>query len=1610
MKTMRVILASLLFLLAGHSITSQAEDIDIYSGLGGSAGKPNVLIVFDNAANFSSSAAGSSCVIDGVATVLSGTVGGIEQCAFYNVINSLPNDVVNIGMMVYNSNNIRDINNANCGGSNGGCLVVPLTTMNATTKGTLLAWIKTWRTSGGAGDGYIKSAGEAIAATMQEAWAYYYGSTGLSGRDYAGIKPAAGCQQNFVIFIGNSFSSSGSPGDGGSSSPATALNNAPGVTAAQRALITTTHATTCGTFTFPSSNHESGGYYADEWARYMREHDLYSSITETQKITTYTIGLLGPSCQATYAATLTSMANVGGGKYFATTDYDSITQALLKILNEVQAVNSVFSSSSLPVSVNAQGTYLNQIYMGMFRPDSTGAPRWLGNLKQYEFIFDSVANTLVMGDSRGVPAISSAGTGFISPNAVSFWTCGGASTDPSRRTCSPVADPATGFWVNNQQGAGGAYDLPDGELVEKGGAAQIMRLASLTADYATDAGTATNPRKLYTYCPSGAGCNAALSHSSNAFATTNTGITASMFGASSFVLVSSIVRTGTSALVTTSGAHGYTTGNSVTISGATQSEYNVTQNITVNSATTFTITGLPDHPTTPSTGAYIASLHNSFPASIISIAVTASTTANANGCTSGTIPNINCDKVTVTVPSTAGFVAGTSSVVIAGVSPAQYSGTFTIATVPSGTTFTYNVPVTPNSPSKNAYSAQSPVPADLTNVTISVAKNGTVYTASVNNTYSVNDSVTISSCSAASKGTFIGTYTITAATATNFTYTSTSSNGAADSVTGCRVVKNVPVYSIAVGAITRASATATTATATLTSGSFATGSTVNLAKVSGTDSNETAYAPLSGNNTVTITCVGASPCTSFTFPIATVPSTTTLTTSSPTAGLAASPVTIPAGAITRAPMGTTATVAANAGFTAGNGFTSGASIDIGVSGAAVGSESAYVGTWTITCAGVLPDPCSGGFTFGPVTLTPATPATGARILAYQGATPPARDPLINWVRGQDNFGDETGPGGGVTVRPSLHGDVLHSRPVVINYGGATGVVVFYGANDGVYRAVNGNQQNPAGSTLPAPGSELWGFIPTEFFGKLDRQRTNSPQLQMELTPAGIQPAPLKKDYFADGSTGVYQLLNADGTTNTAYIYLAMRRGGRLIYALDVSNPASPQFLWKIDPTGLTTTSGFAASTDYAELGQTWSAPKVASIDGYANPVLIFGAGYDTVEDSEPPLTNTMGRGIFIVDAITGAMVWSATPQATGLATACGGTTTKAACLVAGMDYSIPADVTLMDRDVDGKIDRLYAVDVGGNVWRVDFEPTLTHKTPNYWQVNKLAALGCSTGPCSNGPPRTTPRKFFYPADVVPTANYDAVLVGQGDREHPLFKDASVSIRNRFYMLRDVNTGSDGSGATVITRTKLYNASAVTAGALTSGVNYTILTTGTTDFTAIGAASNTAGTVFTATGAGSGTGTATRNDYSINFPSSGDGTTPNLGYYISLGDGEKVVNAPLTVAGYTYFGTNQPVDPAANSCSANLGLARGYKIAPLGGGYTSSIYAGGGLPPSPVAGLVSIDVMVNGVATTKLVPFIIGGGGDASCTTADCSSALGGGKPTINVPTSRTRTYWYQEID
>jgi type IV pilus assembly protein PilY1 len=234
--------------------------------------------------------------------------------------------------------------------------MVPLMPMNSTNKAKVQAWIKSWTTTGGEDSGYVKANGESTGAVQQEAWAYFAGKTGLSGRNYAATRPASACGKNYIIFVANAFTTNGTPGESGSltASPplwgeaSAEMNAVPVATDAQKTLITGTLKTSCtsgtsgsssGSYTFPSSRtqHDKGDY-ADEWTRYMNQ---------TLGIITYTVGLLNADrtkCKPQYPALLSSMATVGLGKYFETDNYADLKTAFDTALSEIQAINSVFAS------------------------------------------------------------------------------------------------------------------------------------------------------------------------------------------------------------------------------------------------------------------------------------------------------------------------------------------------------------------------------------------------------------------------------------------------------------------------------------------------------------------------------------------------------------------------------------------------------------------------------------------------------------------------------------------------------------------------------------------------------------------------------------------------------------------------------------------------------------------------------------------------------------------------------------------------------------------------------------------------------------------------------------------------------------------------------------------------------------------------------------------------------------------------------------------------------------------------------------------------------------------------------------------------------------------
>lgn len=372
--------------------------------------------------------------------------------------------------------------------------------------------------------------------------------------------------------------------------------------------------------------------------------------------------------------------------------------------------------------------------------------------------------------------------------------------------------------------------------------------------------------------------------------------------------------------------------------------------------------------------------------------------------------------------------------------------------------------------------------------------------------------------------------------------------------------------------------------------------------------------------------------------------------------------------------------------------------------------------------------------------------------------------LVDFILGKD-VNDEKGTGNLTTTRPSLHGDVIHSRPLPVNYN-SSGIVTYYGANDGTFRAVEAES-----------GKEKWAFIPPEFFSRFARLKDNSPLVNYPNLSASTTPSPTPKDYFFDGSIGLFQ--NADNSK--IWVFPTMRRGGRMIYALDVTNPAAPVFKWRAGCPNLTDdtdcTSGMTA------IGQTWSAPRVAFLKGYSTttPVIIIGGGYDSCEDTDsaaPSCGSAKGGVVYVLDADSGEL----------LATL---NTTR----------SVAADISLVDIDGDTYPDYAYAADTGGNMYRISFVDGPSSRNPlaaNAWTIRRVSY--------TNG----AGRKFLFGPAVLANSGKVYLAIGSGDREHPLQTHYPYSsVTNRFYVYLDDLTVTTGNAVNMDSTTVMADYSSAT---------------------------------------------------------------------------------------------------------------------------------------------------------------------------------------------------------
>lgn len=315
------------------------------------------------------------------------------------------------------------------------------------------------------------------------------------------------------------------------------------------------------------------------------------------------------------------------------------------------------------------------------------------------------------------------------------------------------------------------------------------------------------------------------------------------------------------------------------------------------------------------------------------------------------------------------------------------------------------------------------------------------------------------------------------------------------------------------------------------------------------------------------------------------------------------------------------------------------------------------------------------------------------LLGFAAGDTVNRDKLIQFVQGYDVY-DKAKDQSSLVKRAWILGAILNSRPLVVPYSSSQSVI-FVGVNDGMFHAFDN-----------ATGEELWSFIPYELLNRL-KDLTSGNSLK----------------YYVDGSPKAYI------TQSQKIIIFGLRRGGSNYYALDVSDPKNPKFLWKIGP----------ETTGFSEMGQTWSTPQIGKIKyGTGEKVVCFiGGGYDENQDKKTLIIgDKKGRAVYIVDLSTGQQIWRWDHERDP-----------------NMKWSIPSDISCVDANSGGYIDRLYVGDTGGRLWRLD----INGSDPSVWSGSTL--FNANAGLIGGS------RKIFSRPDVTLEKDHEIVFFGTGDREH-----------------------------------------------------------------------------------------------------------------------------------------------------------------------------------------------------------------------------------------------------
>ncbi|MFT3756870.1 MAG: PilC/PilY family type IV pilus protein [Pseudoxanthomonas sp.] len=292
---------------------------------------------------------------------------------------------------------------------------------------------------------------------------------------------------------------------------------------------------------------------------------------------------------------------------------------------------------------------------------------------------------------------------------------------------------------------------------------------------------------------------------------------------------------------------------------------------------------------------------------------------------------------------------------------------------------------------------------------------------------------------------------------------------------------------------------------------------------------------------------------------------------------------------------------------------------------------------------------------------------------------------VNYLRGDQTIT-------GLRTRSKVLGDIINSSPVVsiptddYGYGlldssyatylaskkSTNRPLVFVGANDGMFHVFDGR-------TSGSGGAEIYAYIPATSVGHMGN-------MLYPYDPIDKTNQKFQHRYFVDGPVTVSDI-KVGGAWKTIAVGTS-GAGGKSVFALDVTNPSSPSFLWEVN----NLVGSHANNMGYV-LGKPVIVPVKASATDPGSWKVIFGNGYNSTAQSAT---------LFVVDAWTGAVdteIAAESPLPTG-------------------GYNGLGNISVVDRQYfgstgpavdgrDGYADTVYAADQNGAVWKFDLTGTIS---------------------------------------------------------------------------------------------------------------------------------------------------------------------------------------------------------------------------------------------------------------------------------------------------------------